>query len=107
MIKLLKNLFKKNYETLDGKTFREKHKSTTGSVLIDVRTPGEFRNGAIRGARNIDVMSPGFVGTIKDLDKGKTYFIYCRSGARSGSACSRMSKMGFKVYNLSGGISAW
>jgi rhodanese-related sulfurtransferase len=107
MIELIKNLFKKNYESLDGKSFQEKYKSIKNSVLIDVRTPSEFSSESIRGARNINVMSPVFESTVQNLDKEKTYFLYCRSGARSGRACNAMSKMGFKVYNLSGGIFQW
>lgn len=107
MVEFIKSLFKKNYESLTGSEFKEMYKKTPGSVLVDVRTPGEFTGGAIRGARNIDVMSPSFRRTIENLDKTKTYFLYCKSGMRSGSACSKMSKLGFKVYNLSGGIHAW
>ena len=39
------------------------------------------------------------------MNKDKTYFVYCRSGNRSGQACKLMGDLGFKnLYNLSGGI---
>ena len=42
------------------------------------------------------------------LDKSKSYFIYCRSGARSGQACQLLNQMGIKAtYNLDGGILSW
>jgi rhodanese-related sulfurtransferase len=41
------------------------------------------------------------------LDKDKEYFVFCRSGNRSGSACKLMADQGFKVYNLAGGVGAW
>ena len=107
MISIIKDLFKKHYESLDGTTFKSRFKSDRSAVLIDVRTPSEFSGGNIRGARNINIMSPSFLKTVESLDKNKTYYIYCRSGARSGRACKTMGKMGFKVYNLSGGIYAW
>lgn len=107
MLEILKKLFIKNYESLNGQAFRQKYRSTKNAILLDVRTPGEFKNGSIRGARNINYLSPTFVRTVETLDKEKTYFLMCRSGSRSGSACSKMSTMGFKVYNLSGGIGAW
>jgi rhodanese-related sulfurtransferase len=44
---------------------------------------------------------------IKDLDKSKTYYLYCRSGRRSNSAALMMKKEGFKVFDLKGGILAW
>jgi len=107
MLDAIKNLFKKNYVSLNGNSFKEKFKSIPKAVLIDVRTPGEFSRGAIRGARNINYMSPDFISRVKDLDKTKTYFLYCQSGGRSGRACASMGKLGFSVYNLSGGIYAW
>jgi rhodanese-related sulfurtransferase len=103
------NLFSfgtKAYEDLQAETFKQKLKETKG-ILVDVRTASEFKSGAITGARNIEVMSPSFLTQFAGLDKEKTYFIYCRSGARSGQACTALSKEGFKVYNLKGGIMAW
>ncbi|MEZ4894411.1 MAG: rhodanese-like domain-containing protein [Saprospiraceae bacterium] len=75
-------------------------------MLLDVRTPAEFAQGAIPGA-NIDFLSPSFAGKIKNLDKDVTYFLYCRSGARSAQAGKQMNKLGFDVRNLSGGIGAF
>ena len=44
---------------------------------------------------------------IKQLDKSRTYYIYCRSGKRSHGACLKMKKQGFKVYDMEGGILNW
>jgi len=42
------------------------------------------------------------------LDKTKKYYVYCRSGGRSGQACNIMQQMGFgNTYNLIGGIMEW
>jgi rhodanese-related sulfurtransferase len=104
------NLFSigtKNYENLHGAEFKAKYNQSNGAVLLDVRTPGEFRSGSVRGARNIDFMSPTFMSTVSTLDKSKEYFLICRSGSRSGQACNLMAKEGFKVYNLAGGIGEW
>ena len=97
----------KNYEALNGHEFQKRYKSSQGAVLIDVRTSGEFRSGSIRGARNIDIMSPGFSQQVEHLDKSKEYFLFCRSGSRSAQACNHMAKIGFKVYNLNGGVNDW
>lgn len=104
------NLFSlgtKAYENLNGAEFKAKYNQSKGAVLLDVRTPGEFRSGTIRGARNIDFMSSSFGNTIATLDKSKEYFLVCRSGSRSGQACNLMAKEGFKVYNLAGGVGQW
>jgi rhodanese-related sulfurtransferase len=104
------NLFSmgtKAYENLDGFKFKEKYTGTTGAVLVDVRTPGEFSSGTIKGAKNIDFMSSSFKEQFLKLDKHKEYFLFCRSGNRSGQACNILSKEGYKVYNLDGGVGAW
>lgn len=78
------------------------------TVIIDVRTAGEFASGKIRGAKNLDIISPAFANQVKNLPKDKTYLLYCRSGKRSGQACEIMTEMGFeKLKNLSGGIMRW
>ncbi len=66
-----------------------------GTVIIDVRTPGEFASGHLEGALNIDVQSPDFAAQVSQLDPNQEYFIYCRSGNRSGQAISQMTNMGF------------
>jgi rhodanese-related sulfurtransferase len=45
---------------------------------------------------------------IGKLDKGKSYYIYCRTGVRSANSCHLMKELGFaKTYNLIGGIVDW
>ena len=85
------------------------HDESEESVIIDVRTDDEFTTGYIEGAVNIDFyMGNEFISEIDKLDKSKSYFIYCKSGARSGQTCELMKQKGFKkVYNLEGGILGW
>lgn len=105
---MFSNMFgTKSYEDLNSRDFKEKMEADENAVLLDVRTPGEFNDGFIEGAINIDIMSPYFNERISELDKSKTYYVYCRSGGRSGQACSVMSNLGFKTYNLAGGIMSW
>ena len=95
------------YENLDSRVFEKKFNEHPNAVLLDVRTVAEFKSERIPNAINIDVMSGGFLKQIATLDKTKTYFVYCRSGGRSGHACNVMSNEGLTVFNLSGGISNW
>ena len=77
-------------------------------VILDVRTPEETAEGMIVGAREIDFNAPDFTERIAQLDKQKTYLVYCRSGNRSGQAIQAMAEIGFKdLYNLEGGFMAW
>lgn len=75
-------------------------------VILDVRTREEFLSGAIQNAINLDFYSPDFCEKLDELDKNKTYLIYCRSGARSKGVLTLMQKLGFEfVYELDRGIS--
>ena len=95
-------------ESLDAISFSKKILSTDSSVVMDVRTSGEFAEGYINHAVNIDYKSNDFESKVDKLDKNKTYFVYCYSGGRSGKAASYMSSNGFrKVYELSNGLLAW
>lgn len=79
--------------------------STQDVVLIDVRTPGEFAEGNIVNALNIDVQSSSFDSQIAQLDPTKTYALYCRSGNRSGIAAEKMANAGFtSIYNATVGF---
>ncbi len=96
-----------SFENLDSKHFQEKLLSNPSAILLDVRTEAEFDTERIPNSININVMNTSFIEKIATLDKSKTYFVYCRSGGRSGSACSILAKQGYDVYNLAGGISNW
>lgn len=79
------------------------------AIIIDVRTDDEVAEGIIANAIHIDIYKgQEFVNEIEELDKDKNYYVYCRSGNRSGQACNIMSQMGFEnAYNLQGGILEW
>lgn len=73
-------------------------------VVIDVRTKGEHEQGhlAITDAQH-DILNGDFQAEIANMDKNKTYYLYCRSGNRSGQAARMMKQEGFeKVYNIGG-----
>lgn len=73
-------------------------------IVIDVRTPAEFASGHLEGAVNIDVQSPDFEAQIAQLDPAGSYFVYCRSGNRSGQAIDRMSSLGFTDLTNGGSV---
>lgn len=84
-------------------------KEGNNSVVLDVRTQEEVDLGTIPNSIHIDIYKgQGFIYELEELDKTKKYFVYCRSGSRSGQACVIMSQLGFdNVYNLVGGINEW
>lgn len=76
--------------------------------LLDVRTPDEYAEGHIAGAKNIDIYDDDFISqATESLDKSKPVAVYCRSGKRSAEAARRLAERGYKVTNLEGGIIAW
>ena len=78
------------------------------AALIDVRTPGEYAEGHIAGAVNVDWNGDSFVEKVKaayPLDKPLA--VYCRSGKRSAAAAKALASEGCTVYNLKGGFTAW
>lgn len=74
------------------------------AIIIDVRTKREYDSGHLEGAINIDIYQRDFRGQIDNLDKNKTYYVYCKTGIRSKSAVNYMAQSGFtKVCDLEGG----
>ena len=79
------------------------------AFILDVRTAEEVEEGYIPGATNIDIyLGQGFLDEIEKLNKSKNYYVYCRSGNRSGQACAIMNSVGIaNAYNLEGGFMNW
>lgn len=95
-------------EVLNPRAFKAKMAETKDKNVLDVRTPGEYEGGFIKGARNLNWNSAAFKEEAAKLDKNKPVFVYCHSGGRSGAAANALKQMGFKkVYDLQGGIMNW
>lgn len=79
------------------------------AVILDVRTDEEVEDGYIPNSVHIDIyMGQGFIDEVEKHDKSKNYYVYCRSGNRSGQACTLMGQLGFEsTYNLLGGFNEW
>ncbi len=89
--------------------WKEAKEKKEDAVILDVRTEEEYMAGFIPGAINMDIhKGQEFLNEIEKLDKSKNYLVYCRSGARSASACALMQQHGIEnAYNLMGGIMEW
>lgn len=95
------------YVTIGPEKFRDKIKSDD-VLVVDVRQPEEFEAGHLENAVNIDVKDEGFLKiAVNTLPKDKVIAVYCRSGKRSALASEMLSKKGYKVLNLDGGIENW
>ena len=76
------------------------------SVVIDVRTPGDFAAGHLAGAINIDVQSVDFDSSVGALPKSGAYVVYCHSGNRSAAAAARLGRLGYSRVTEAGAVSA-
>jgi len=102
-------MLKSQLNNLTAKDFAAKAKQLN-AVIIDVRTPGEYQFGHIPNATNLDYLAENFLDQVENLDKSKSYFIYCRSGRRSIRVCTWMRNGGFendKIFNLNNGFGDW
>lgn len=98
----------KSENSLPATEFSKKLDQTKDAQLLDVRTPGEFRNGHLKNAINIDWNADDFSEKAKVLDTDKPIFLYCMSGPRSTAAAAKLREMGFKnVHEMQGGMMKW
>ena len=97
-----------NGSSIDSKEAYGLIKADSNIAILDVRTAKEFADGHVAEAVNIDVNQADFAQKIDQLDRSKTYIVYCRSGRRSSKAVSIMASKGFKnLYNVSDGFFGW
>jgi rhodanese-related sulfurtransferase len=98
---------KPNYGMIKAAELKQRIANGDDIVLLDVRQPDEHQQANIKNSiliplgdiqRRMDELEPV---------KGKEIIVYCRSGARSAHACSVLTKEGFNVVNLEGGMMAW
>ncbi len=84
----------------------EEYAETENAVLLDVRTPQEYRKGHVPGSKNVPLQTIDNVMSITE-NKDTALFVYCYSGARSRQATAILQHMGYtKVQNI-GGIATY
>ncbi|MBQ4283466.1 MAG: rhodanese-like domain-containing protein [Lachnospira sp.] len=89
-------------------------------IIVDLRKPVDYRKGHIRGAVNIpyNILDRKLdaVGKMKrkietidgfELDINKTIVFYCHRGSSSLAICVRMTRLGYNVKSVVGGISRY
>lgn len=77
-------------------------------VILDIRTPKEFKAGHLKEARNLNYYAADFEAKIDALDRTKTYLVHCASGGRSGKAMKLFKQKKFAaVYHMKDGYKGW
>jgi rhodanese-related sulfurtransferase len=78
------------------------------TLILDIRSVADYKNGHIKGAKNIPLNE--FASAIDGYSKfkDKPVLIYCNSGNSATRAIKLLKNAGFKkINNLEGGIAAW
>ena len=76
------------------------------AVLLDVRTPQEYREGFIPGSKNLPLQAIDKAESIVE-NKDTVLYVYCHSGARSRQAVHLLQQMGYSNVHNIGGIAAY
>lgn len=94
---------------LTQQQWREQMENDPDAVIVDVRNDIELEEGRIPGAIQMNIQnSSEFMEKAQELDKEKSYYLYCRSGGRSSQAALLFNSLAIeKTYNLIGGIEEW
>ena len=82
------------------------YRNTEGAMLLDVRTPQEYREGHIPGSKNVPLQTIDKIRSVAD-NKDTALFVYCYSGGRSRQAASMLQRMGYSNVQNIGGIAAY
>lgn len=89
------------FSTLFGKSADFAQLVKDGAIILDVRTPGEYAGGHIKGSKNFPLQS--LQQNLSKITKDKVIITCCASGMRSGSAKSILLSSGFKEVHNGGG----
>jgi rhodanese-related sulfurtransferase len=89
------------FSSLFGKSVDYAQLVKDGALILDVRTPGEYAGGHIKGSKNIPLQS--LQQNLSKIPKDKVIITCCASGMRSGTAKSMLLSNGFKEVHNGGG----
>lgn len=91
-------------QTINPEQFYKKGKKQNLNI-VDVRERNEFSAGHIPESKNLPLSSLAL--NTKALSKDEEYYVICASGGRSSVATTLLSKFGYNVTNVEGGVAAW
>lgn len=104
---LLRTLYRNTVPTVPAAALAQELAAPAPPLLLDVRTPAEYRVSHLRGARFVafdSVATAQFAG----LDRRQPVVVYCSVGVRSERLGERLHALGFRnVRNLYGGLFEW
>ena len=84
----------------------KEYRQREDAILLDVRTPQEYRDGRIPGSKNVPLQTIDKIRSVAD-NKNIPLFVYCYSGGRSRQAAAMLQRMGYSNVQNIGGITAY
>jgi rhodanese-related sulfurtransferase len=76
--------------------------------VLDVRSAGEFGEGALPKAVNISIGDEAFDSKVSSLDKAKPVLVYCAGGFRSRKAVAKLKELDFEnIQHIHRGYMSW
>ncbi len=84
----------------------KEYRQREDAILLDVRTPQEYRDGRIPGSKNVPLQTIDKIRSVAD-NKNIPLFVYCYSGGRSRQAAAMLQRMGYSNVQNIGGIAAY
>ena len=84
-------------------------KNEAGVLVVDVRTPDEFAEGHIPGAKNVDFLGDDFEKQIAALPGDRPLIVHCAAGNRSARAVVKIAaaQKGAQIFHLKAGFNGW
>lgn len=102
------NFFETEIKSVSVKEAQELLNNDESIIVVDVRTPAEYRSGFIGTARNFDISASDFEEKIQTLKKSDKIMVVCASGERSRNAANYLKEKGYRnIYEISGGMNEW
>lgn len=94
--------------TIDVSTLQAELSTNPDTLLVDVRTPGEFQAASIEGAVNLPLSQVDAHLRRIVRDAGGRMVLICQSGTRAGQAATTLAGAGLSdVVVLDGGMNSW
>ena len=95
------------YHKITQEQAKERMTKNPKAIILDVRTPQEYKDGHIDKAINVPNEDINTTPPKELPDKNAEILVYCRSGHRSKQASDKLVKMGYtNIYDF-GGINTW
>ena len=105
--RLLRTMYRNTVPTVTVAALARELRQPTAPLLLDVRTPAEFRVSHLRGARLVPYDSLATL-RLAGVDRARPVVVYCSIGVRSERMGERLHALGFQnVHNLYGGLFEW